>query len=83
MQFKGSANDADKNKALAKIKGEELQKVKDKKDRNDGRGDLVLVKHQLDVTQQEAVAILQADPAVEFAEQTCRLSWGSRCAWWP
>ncbi|MGH2521717.1 MAG: S8 family peptidase [Anaerolineales bacterium] len=68
VQFKGGANDADKNKALAKIKGEELEKVKDKKDRNDGRGDLVLVKHQPDVTQQEAVAILQADPAVEFAE---------------
>ena len=68
VQFKENANDAHKNKALAKIKGEELEKVKDKKDRSDGRGDLVLVKHQPDVTQEEAVAILQADPAVEFAE---------------
>ena len=68
VQFKANANDAHKNKALGKIKGEELEKVKDKKNRSDGRGDLVLVKHQPDVTQQEAVAILQADPAVEFAE---------------
>jgi hypothetical protein len=42
VQFKADANGADKNKALAKIKGQELEKVKDKKDRSDGRGDLVL-----------------------------------------
>jgi subtilisin family serine protease len=68
VQFKVNASDADKNRALGKVKGEEVEKVKDKKDRNDGRGDLHLIKHQPDVSQPEAISQLEQDPAVEFAE---------------
>lgn len=68
VQFKANASDADKNRALGKIKGEEVEKVKEKKDRNDGRGDLHLVKHQPDVSQPEAISQLEQDPAVEYAE---------------
>lgn len=68
VQFKANASDADKNRAIGKIKGEEVEKVKDKKDRNDGRGDLHLVKHQPDLSQTEAISQLEQDAAVEFAE---------------
>jgi subtilisin family serine protease len=68
VQFKAGAGDAEKARALGRINGEELEKVKEEKNRSDGRGDLVLIRHQPDLPQQAAAQRLRADEAVEFAE---------------
>ncbi len=68
VQFKAGASSADKGRALGRINGEDLENVLPEDRRSDGRGDLVLVRHQPDLPQAAAVSRLREDAAVEFAE---------------
>lgn len=68
VQFKAGATPADMARALGRIRAEVLEIVAERSRRPDGKGELVLVRHQPDFTPAAARRMLAADPSVEFAE---------------
>jgi subtilisin family serine protease len=68
VQFRASASAADKTRALGRANAEMRDDILPGNRRHDGRGDLVLVRHQPDLPPAAAKRNLEADPAVEFAE---------------
>lgn len=68
VQFRAGVSDTEKGRALGKSKAEKLGHVAHEQQRDDGGGDLILVKHQPDLPPQAARQALESDPAVEFAE---------------
>ena len=68
VQFKTGATDSEKRRALGRVNGEKLEDIVAEKRRADGHGDLLLVRHQPDMTPVAARRALKSDPAVEFAE---------------
>jgi subtilisin family serine protease len=68
VQFKAGANENEKGRALGRANAELLEDILPENRRNDGRGDLVLVRHQPDWTPVAARRVIESDPAVEFAE---------------
>jgi subtilisin family serine protease len=68
VQFYAGSTQVQKGKALGRIKAEILEKVVSEKRRNDGAGDLVLIRHQPDFTPEQARKKLESDPSVEFVE---------------
>ncbi len=68
VQFRAGATQAEKGRALGRVNAEFLEDVAPQARRQDGRGDLVLVRHQPDFTPAVARRTLASDPAVEFAE---------------
>ncbi|MBI5308274.1 MAG: S8 family serine peptidase [Planctomycetes bacterium] len=69
VQFKSGSTDNDKASAYQRVNAEEVEVVLSAKNRSDGRGDLVLVRHKSDYLPQAAVNALNSDPSVEFTEQ--------------
>ncbi|HEX4945255.1 MAG TPA: S8 family peptidase [Blastocatellia bacterium] len=68
VQFKAGVSAPEKSRALGRANAEKLEDVLPEGKRNDGRGDLVLVRHQPDLPAAAARRALESDPAVEFAE---------------
>jgi subtilisin family serine protease len=68
VQFKASASVADKARALGRANAQMREDVLPGSRRHDGKGDLVLVRHQPDLPPTAAKHNLESDPAVEFAE---------------
>ncbi len=68
VQFKSGATPADIARALGRIRAEVLETIVERSRRPDGKGDLVLVRHQPDFTPAAARRLLAADAAVEFVE---------------
>ena len=68
VQFKASASASDRDRALARASARVLEEILPGHRRLDGRGDLVLVRHQPDLPQQAARAALALDAAIEFVE---------------
>jgi subtilisin family serine protease len=66
VQFKAGATGAEKGRALGRVNAEVLENVRS--ERGDGRGDLLLVRHQPDTPSAAARHALASDPSVEFAE---------------
>src|SRR5574340_155011 len=69
VQFRAGATQAEKGRALGRVNGSMLEEVVSQSRRRDGRGDLVLVRHQPDFAPAAARQALASDPAIEFAEQ--------------
>ncbi|HXG86517.1 MAG TPA: S8 family peptidase, partial [Pyrinomonadaceae bacterium] len=67
-QFKAGANDSDVARAVRKINGAVLEKVREAFSNNDNRGDLVLVRFQPDFSMSAAKRALKDDSSVEFVE---------------
>ncbi|MGZ8136894.1 MAG: S8 family peptidase, partial [Methylococcaceae bacterium] len=68
VQFKSTASEDQKGKALGRVKAEKLDDLLTKSRRKDGRGDLVVVRYQPDLTADSARQALASDPSVEFVE---------------
>lgn len=68
VQFQPGANAADKGRALGRIHAEVIDTVVPESKREDGGGDLVLIRHQPDFTPAVARREIESDPAIEFAE---------------
>ena len=68
VQFRAGASSSDKDRALGRARASVLEEVLPAHRRFDGRGELVLVRHQPDLAPQAARAALAADAAVEFVE---------------
>jgi subtilisin family serine protease len=68
VQFKAGAAEDEKGRALGRANAELLEDILPGNRRSDGRGDLVLVRHQPDWTPAAARRSIESDPAVEFAE---------------
>lgn len=68
VQFLPGANAADKSRALGRIHAEVVDSVVHESKRDDGGGDLVLVRYQPDFTPAAARREIESDPAIEFAE---------------
>ncbi len=68
VQFKAGANDSDVERALGRINGAALEKVREAFLNNDGRGDLILARFQPDFSMSAAQRTLKDDPSVEFVE---------------
>jgi subtilisin family serine protease len=68
VQFKAGAADVDRGRALGRINAQEVEVVVPRNRRADGRGDLVLVRYQPDLTPAAARRGIASDAAVEFAE---------------
>src|SRR5215210_3892074 len=68
VQFKERATSEDKGRALGRANAEVLEEIRTEAMRNDGRGDLVLVRHQPDLPANAAAQALRNDPSVVFAE---------------
>ncbi len=68
VQFKPGSTDNDKAGAYRRANAEEVEVVVSAKNRSDGRGDLVLIRHTSDYSHQAAVNAFSSDPSVEFAE---------------
>jgi len=68
VQFRAGATQLDKARALGRINAAMLDEVVSQRNRRDGRGDLVLVRHQPDFTPAAARQTLASDPRSEFAE---------------
>ncbi|MBI4876779.1 MAG: S8 family serine peptidase [Acidobacteria bacterium] len=68
VQFRAGAAPADKSRALARANAQVIEDVLPASRRRDGRGDLILVRHQPDLPPAAARQALQSDAAVEFAE---------------
>ncbi|TAK63988.1 S8 family peptidase [Methylobacter sp.] len=68
VQFLPGATTTDKGRALGRIHAEVVDKVVPKSKREDGGGDLVLIRHQPDFTPAAARHEIESDPAIEFAE---------------
>ena len=68
VQFKSGSTDNDKAGAYRWVSAEEVEVVVSAKNRSDGHGDLVLIRHTSDYSHQAAVNAFSSDPSVEFAE---------------
>ena len=68
VQFRAGATSAEKGRALGRANAQLVEDVLPASRRRDGRGDLVLVRHQPDLPPTAARQALQSDAAVEFAE---------------
>lgn len=68
VQFKRDADAGARQRALARIEGRPLQRLKAAAQRRDGRGDLERVSMRQGLAMAAALRALQADPAVDFAE---------------
>jgi subtilisin family serine protease len=68
VQFKRDADAGARQRALARIEGRPLQRLKAAAQRRDGRGDLERVSMRPGLAMAAALRALQADPAVDFAE---------------
>jgi subtilisin family serine protease len=68
VQFRAGATPADKGRALGRANAQHVEDVLPASRRRDGRGDLVLVRHQPDLPPTAARQALESDAAVEFAE---------------
>ncbi len=68
VQFKADADTAARTRALARVEGRVLQRLKSAALRRDGRGDLERVGFRGGLAMAAALRALQADPAVDFAE---------------
>jgi hypothetical protein len=68
VQFRAGATPADKGRALGRANAQHVEDVLPANRRRDGRGDLVLVRHQPDLPPTAARQALESDAAVEFAE---------------
>jgi len=68
VQFRAGATPAEMGRALGRANAQHVEDVLPASRRRDGRGDLVLVRHQPDLPPAAARQALQSDAAVEFAE---------------
>ncbi len=68
VQFKAGTNETDVERAVGKVNGNAVEKVREAFSNNDGRGDLVLVSFQPDFSMGAARKALKDDPSVEFVE---------------
>ncbi len=68
VQFKSTASEADKARALGRVSGELLDDVLSRGNRPDNRGDLSLVRYQPDLTILTAINALKLDSAIEYVE---------------
>ncbi|MGC8759416.1 MAG: S8 family peptidase [Bryobacteraceae bacterium] len=68
VQFRAGASPAEMARALGRIRAEVLETVVERGRRQDGKGDLVLVRFQPDFVPDAARRLVASDPAVEFAE---------------
>jgi subtilisin family serine protease len=70
VQFVPTATEADKTRALKKIKGEVAETILSKSERKDkdGRGDLMVIRYQPDFSPAAAKREIESDAAVEFVE---------------
>jgi subtilisin family serine protease len=68
VQFRAGASQADMGRAVARANARVVDDILPAARRRDGRGDLVLVRHQPDLPAAAARAALQSDATVEFAE---------------
>jgi subtilisin family serine protease len=68
VQFKVATTETEKARALGRAKAEKLEDVLPESRRADGRGDLILVRHQPDLPAAAVRRALESDSAVEFAE---------------
>ena len=68
VQFRQGASRAEKNAARKRARGERLETVAPEARREDGAGDLELVRIPPGIGIADAVRQVQGDPAVEFAE---------------
>lgn len=68
VQLRGTATDNDKARALGRIRGEQIEEIIGRGRRDDQRGDLLLIRHQPDLTIQTAINALRLDAAVEYVE---------------
>jgi subtilisin family serine protease len=68
VQFKPGAGAAAQSRALSRGNSQIIEDLVPENRRKDGRGDLVLVRHQPDLPPQAARAAITSDPAVDFAE---------------
>lgn len=68
VQFLPGTNAADKGRALGRIHAEVIDKVVPENKREDGGGELVLIRHQPEFSQAAARQEIESDPAIEFAE---------------
>ncbi len=68
VQFRAGATPAEKGRALGRANAQHIEDVLPASRRQDGRGDLVLVRHQPDLPPAAARKALESDAAVEFAE---------------
>ncbi len=68
VQFRSNSVDEDEIRVLGKIKGEVLERIRTHLMISEGRGNLVRVRFQPDLSQHVAIRLLKNDPVVEFAE---------------
>ncbi|MGZ4992234.1 MAG: S8 family peptidase [Methylobacter sp.] len=68
VQFLPGTHAADKGRALGRVHAEVIDKVVAENNREDGGGELVLIRHQPDFTPAAARREIESDPAIEFAE---------------
>ena len=68
VQFRVGATSEDQGRALGRINAETIEEIRTEAMRADGRGDLVLARHQPDLPQAAAMRALRDDPSVEFVE---------------
>lgn len=68
VQFRADASPTEMARALGRIRAEVLETVVERASRQDGKGDLVLVRFQPDFVPEAARRLVASDPAVEFAE---------------
>lgn len=68
VQFLPGARAADKGRALGRVHAEVIDKVVAENNREDGGGELVLIRYQPDFTPASARREIESDPAIEFAE---------------
>ena len=68
VQFRSGASEREQARALGRANAEKLEDLTTAPMRDEGRGDLVLARHQPDLSQRAAIQAIRNDPAVEFAE---------------
>ena len=68
VQFKAASTFSEKGRALGRIKAEKLEDLLPEFKRTDGRGDLMLIRHQPDLSAAAALLQLLADSSVEYVE---------------
>lgn len=68
VQFLPGANAAEKGRALGRVHADVIDNVVPENKREDGGGDLVLIRYQPDFTPAAARHEIESDPAIEFTE---------------
>lgn len=68
VQFRAGATEAQKGRALGRIKAEKQESIVRAQNRQDGKGDVDLVSMPVGLSISEAMRGIEADDAVEFAE---------------